>query len=958
MGAGVDVSAPNAEDDNWDPRFDTFGTDDTIYAMATDGHNLYIGGDFEDVAGTRMRALARWDGSHWSSLGEVEGGGVYALAISGTHLYAGGSFHAIGGVAADGIAMWDGSQWHPLGAGIIGRVMAISITGNDVYVGGEFTQAGDVDAKNIAMWDGSQWHALGNGIYNTQQLSWVIALAVVGSDLYVGGTYNMAGDTPANNIARWDGSQWHALGSGVNSPVTALATKGLDLYVGGGFLLAGDVAVHRIARWDGSQWHALGSGVDGNNRYVVSLAWDGDCLYAGGTFATAGTVIANNIARWDGSQWYSLGSGAANGTRGQVRAMAVIGGNLYAGGRIFEAGDQAVGNLARWNGSLWFPVTASSTQGIYSSYDTQVYSLEVFGNNVFAGGYFFRAGTADVQALAMWNGRQWLDPVGTRSHHFTPSVYAMDAHGDDLYVGGSFADMGGVLSRNIVRRNGNQWYALGPGIDGGPYPRVFAIAAGEHDVYAGGTFTGTAGLPTNNIARWDGSQWHALGDGPSNGVYGNVYSLAISGTEVYVGGDFLWAGNVLVSGIAKWDGTGWSALGSGVNGYVKAILIQGDDIYVGGRFSIAGGQTAYNIARWDGSQWHPVGEGMQGDNFDVRALALIGDKLYAGGNFYHNVARWDGTEWHYLGSGTYGPVNTLAVLDNDLYVAGYFTEAGAKPSYNVAIWHEPLGAPPTPTPLPCSAGQFADATACSTFYSYITCLVEKNVISGYPCGTRPGEPCDETNRPYFRPGDPVTRGQLSKIVALAATLQDAIPPDRQTYADVTPGSPFWQYIERLSERGVMSGYPCGGPDELCDEQARPYFRPGANVSRGQTAKIVSNVAGYDEPIAKCQQTFADTPPAGEGSTFWEYIERLSGRSVMSGYTCGGVGEPCDSNRHPYFRPGNSVTRGQSSKIVANTFYPDCQAVDAPTRAAHTSKQATRFVSRAVGSSDCLTLPAK
>jgi hypothetical protein len=37
-----------------------------------------------------------------------------------------------------------------------------------------------------------------------------------------------------------------------------------------------------------------------------------------------------------------------------------------------------------------------------------------------------------------------------------------------------------------------------------------------------------------------------------------------------------------------------------------------------------------------------------------------------------------------------------------------------------------------------------------------------------------------------------------------------------------------------------------------------------------------------------------------------------------------VGEPCDTEQRPYFRWGNPVTRGQASKIVANTFYPGCQ----------------------------------
>ena len=41
------------------------------------------------------------------------------------------------------------------------------------------------------------------------------------------------------------------------------------------------------------------------------------------------------------------------------------------------------------------------------------------------------------------------------------------------------------------------------------------------------------------------------------------------------------------------------------------------------------------------------------------------------------------------------------------------------------------------------------------------------IISGYNCGTVPSEPCDGTNRPYFRQYDAATRGQITKIVYLS-----------------------------------------------------------------------------------------------------------------------------------------------------------------------------------------------
>jgi hypothetical protein len=87
-------------------------------------------------------------------------------------------------------------------------------------------------------------------------------------------------------------------------------------------------------------------------------------------------------------------------------------------------------------------------------------------------------------------------------------------------------------------------------------------------------------------------------------------------------------------------------------------------------------------------------------------------------------------------------------------------------------------------------------------------------------------------------------------------------------------------------------------------------------------KIAVESAGFSDPVPNTQQTFTDVPP---GHTFWLYIERLlmSRPDAISGYLCGGPGEPCDSQNRPYFRPNNGVTRGQASKIVSNTFFPGC-----------------------------------
>ncbi len=133
---------------------------------------------------------------------------------------------------------------------------------------------------------------------------------------------------------------------------------------------------------------------------------------------------------------------------------------------------------------------------------------------------------------------------------------------------------------------------------------------------------------------------------------------------------------------------------------------------------------------------------------------------------------------------------------------------------------------------------FEDVSSSHPFYVWIQRLAYREIMSGYPCGTVPEEPCGTESKPYFRSGNSATRGQLAKIVSNAAGIME--DPGPQYYNDVPPTNPFYLHINRLSNRGHMTGYPCGGPGEPCDGENRPYFRTYNNVTRGQTSKIVAN----------------------------------------------------------------------------------------------------------------------
>jgi hypothetical protein len=174
---------------------------------------------------------------------------VYALAASGTTLYVGGGFSQAGAVSAGNIARWNGTSWSALGNGLNGPVNALAIYRGQLCAGGLFTDSFTAGAF-VARWTGSAWSILDQGLDSN-----VDALAVSGTNLYAGGMFtmisaqNLLDRKPANRIARWDGSQWSALGSGLSGTVDALAADGAGhLFVVGSFTTAGTNASLAIAQ--------------------------------------------------------------------------------------------------------------------------------------------------------------------------------------------------------------------------------------------------------------------------------------------------------------------------------------------------------------------------------------------------------------------------------------------------------------------------------------------------------------------------------------------------------------------------------------------------------------------------------------------------------------------------------------------------------------------------------------
>jgi hypothetical protein len=199
----------------------------------------------------------------------------------------------------------------------------------------------------------------------------------------------------------------------------------------------------------------------------------------------------------------------------------------------------------------------------------------------------------------------------------------------------------------------------------------------------------------------------------------------------------------------------------------------------------------------------------------------------------------------------------------------------------------------------CSS-EFTDVPTTDPFYTYIHCLACKSVLSGY--GSE------------FRPSNPMTRAQLSKVLVNAKAFP-LLNPATATFRDVPSTNSFYTFVETAVAHNLVSGYGCGGAGEPCPGQ---YFRPNANVTRSQAAKMIVLAKPYTL-VTPSTATFRDVPTT---HPFYTFVETAAANGLINGYGCGGTGEPCPGQ---YFRPGNDITRAQASKVIYNAFFPNCSS---------------------------------
>lgn len=269
-------------------------------------------------------------------------------------------------------------NWEDVGTGLNDPAYCMAEYNGELYVGGHFTTAGGVVANGIAKWNGTGWSALGSGVVSNSSAATVYALIVYNGELYVGGIFNTAGGITVNGLAKWSGNAWHGV-TGYLPILTYSCDPVNGLFIYNNELLVANTT-GRIRKWNGLSWTNFGgkyhlSEVDNAAKNINAFCIYNNELYASGSFndTTATNNDFDGVGKWNGSNWEDI-TGLWTYAAPQVNYLVVYNGEMYASGLFTSIGGILVKHIAKWDGTSW------STVNLTPMYRASVY---VYNNILF-----------------------------------------------------------------------------------------------------------------------------------------------------------------------------------------------------------------------------------------------------------------------------------------------------------------------------------------------------------------------------------------------------------------------------------------------------------------------------------------------------------------------------------------------------------------------------------------------
>jgi hypothetical protein len=793
---------------------------------------------------------------------------------------------------------WDGVSWSIVASPSPGQGSELdgiaTVAPNDVWAVGSYTGATQT-LTLIEHWDGTEWAIIPSPNVGEYANSLSSVTAISANDIWAVGQYRLSNTATQTLTLHWDGVSWSVVaspnvGSQSNTLTGVSAVSANDVWAVGWYRGGVDSTLPLTMKWNGTAWNIVSVPVLGEHNaelYGVSALSAGDAWAVGYSFN--GNLIRTLILHWDGSAW-SRDASPNPGTDFDFNRLNAVdaraSNDVWAVG-FYEGGSTWRTLILHWDGSSWYVVPSPNA----SPDDNSFNGVDAAPGGVWA------VGLKEVGSNILQTQVQRYDnlcPTVTASPVSTSTTPTRTSTSVATATAAPTCTAWGVVPNANPATNGNRLRG------------VEAISA--NDVWAVGN-TITNNRSQTYIEHWNGSAW-SLVPSPNVGT-GFNYLQAISGlsaNDIWAAGVWANEGEPYHPLIIHWDGVSWQVStaptpGTGDNELYAIDAIGPNDVWAVGQWrngSVDPFQTLF--LHWDGTAWSQVTGANPGSVsnqlFDVSGSSA--NDVWASGLMYDGnrtsplIEHWDGVQWTVVSVPPVGTgVNSInaveAIAPSDAWAVGYFYDPGTTIYKTLTLhWN---GTQWSVVASP-SVGDYDNTL------EGVVALAPDDVWAVGSYGSNCTDFCQFTLAMHWD-------GTAWSIVS-----SGNVPTGNNFLeaVDAASTSDLWavgRYFDNHVARALSLHYTSG----CATPTATPVATSAATNTPASTSTSVAtstNVAGTPTRQATataCAIQFTDVP---QGSTFYTFVRCLACRGILGGYSDG------------TFRPNNDITRGQISKIVANS----------------------------------------